>query len=141
MISHISRKADGELVGTSARMTELADMVSQRGSTGMTVVEVRRRPGWDHHGHTSGMLSDLQRAGVLTRLKERREGCQIYIDPVYVDGREEAPQRKRKTKAEWEADVEAAYSAGVALGEMSGYLQGYHAGYKDADNGKDMAVA
>jgi hypothetical protein len=40
-----------------------------------------------HHGTVSGALSTLHKAGLVSRLKERRNKCAIYVLPEYVDGR------------------------------------------------------
>jgi DNA-binding MarR family transcriptional regulator len=37
-----------------------------------------------HHGSISGVLSVLHREGVLCRLKDRRNRCQIYVLPQFV---------------------------------------------------------
>jgi len=40
-----------------------------------------------HHGTVSGVLSILHKTGYISRLKDKRNGCKIYVLPNYVNGR------------------------------------------------------
>jgi predicted nucleic acid-binding Zn ribbon protein len=40
-----------------------------------------------HHGTVSGALSVLHKTGYISRLKEKRNGCKIYVLPNFVNGR------------------------------------------------------
>ena len=62
-------------------------------AAGVTVRQLREWTGW-HHGTASGVLSVLHRSRVIVRLAEVRDGCKVYVLPVYVDGRPtESPGR------------------------------------------------
>jgi hypothetical protein len=58
----------------------------------MTWVELAQELGL-HHGSASGVLSNLHKVGLLARLQETRNKCQVYVDPNYVLGRQTAPYR------------------------------------------------
>lgn len=49
-----------------------------------------------HHGTVSGALSVLHKRGYISRLKQRRNRCKIYVLPNYVQGREVEYQGKKK---------------------------------------------
>lgn len=58
-----------------------------------------------HHGSRSGFLSDLNKAGYIVRLQERRRGplkndglCHVYVLPEYVNNRAIDPPRKTVNK-------------------------------------------
>lgn len=70
-------------------------LVKQKGPLGLTWKELGDLTGW-HHGQASGALSNLHRTGDLTRLKQRRNGCGIYVVPAYVNGRDEVPHRSNR---------------------------------------------
>ena len=40
-----------------------------------------------HHGTISGALSVLHKTGYISRLKDKRHGCKIYVLPNFVNGR------------------------------------------------------
>ena len=63
--------------------------VAQSGCFGKTWKELSLRTGW-HHGTCSGVLSVLHKAGYIVRLKERRDGCAVYVIPDCIDNREVA---------------------------------------------------
>lgn len=71
-------------------------LISEVGERGYTVKELRTHPRVHamvedvHHGKVSGALSNLQERGHLSRLRESRDGCQIYVLPEHVNGRDEA---------------------------------------------------
>lgn len=66
--------------------------------TGATIADVRKAFPEDHHGTLSGAMSNLQACGLLARLTERRDKCQVYVLPEHVAGREIAPQGRRRPK-------------------------------------------
>jgi len=81
--------ADGT---TSRRQQEALRLVRTAGQHGVTWQELAERMGL-HHGSASGVLSGLHKAGVITRLTEQRNRCQVYVSPQNVQGRTEAPYK------------------------------------------------
>lgn len=72
---------------------------------GATVAEMRadfpEEPGnGDHHGSWSGQMSLLHRDGTIERLQEQRDGCDIYVLPEWVEGRQTKPQGRRPSDLE-----------------------------------------
>lgn len=62
-------------------------MIAARTSKGLTVAELRDKlPGY-HHGSISGALSDAHRKGSLALLDEKRDGCRVYVHPLFVQDR------------------------------------------------------
>lgn len=49
-----------------------------------------------HHGTVSGALSVLHKTGYISRLKEKRNGCKVYVLPNYVNGRTVEFQKAKK---------------------------------------------
>jgi len=47
-----------------------------------------------HHGSASGVLSNLHKAGRITRLKEARQRCKVYVLNEHVGGRDTEPYGK-----------------------------------------------
>jgi hypothetical protein len=41
-----------------------------------------------HHGQASGALSSLHRRGFVARLKEKRDGCSVYVTNRFVNDRD-----------------------------------------------------
>jgi len=69
-------------------------------SRGLTWRELGDAQGW-HAGQSSGALSNLHKVGLITRLKERRNRCSVYVLPEYVNDRELSPfKNEGKTKHE-----------------------------------------
>ena len=68
----------------------------ERGAQGITWKELSERTGW-HHGTSSGVLSVLHKAERIYRLKERRQGCRVYVynGPDYLNGREHDMQGRK----------------------------------------------
>lgn len=64
-------------------------LVDLSGHHGMTVYDLRRAiPDSEaHHGWISGALSELHKANKITRLKEKREGCKVYVELDFIDSR------------------------------------------------------
>jgi DNA-binding PadR family transcriptional regulator len=84
---------------TGARQKQVYEMVSSAASTGLTDREVQDalRIG---HGASSAALTRLQKTGFLTRLKEQRNGNEIYVLPAHVGDREVAHYRPNTTSAQ-----------------------------------------
>jgi hypothetical protein len=81
-------------------MTEAYDFLRARGSRGGTWSEYGSLYG-HHHGVASSRLSNLHRAGLVARLKERRGGSGIYILPEFVQpGEATVPHRSNKKAQE-----------------------------------------
>lgn len=49
-----------------------------------------------HHGTVSGALSVLHKTGYISRLKQTRDRCKIYVLPNYVRGRDVEYQGRKK---------------------------------------------
>jgi hypothetical protein len=64
------------------------------GVKGITWKELSEQAGW-HHGTSSGVLSVLHKAERICRLKERRQGCRVYVYPDYLNGREHDMQGRK----------------------------------------------
>jgi len=79
------------------RLQEVYGNVYAMGPHGLTVSELRTITGL-HHGQASSALSVLHMQGVLARLKERRDRCEVYVARDMVNGREESPHRRNKPK-------------------------------------------
>ena len=76
-------KPDGERVLKTLRY------LMYRGEEGVTWFELGQEFGW-HHGQASGVLSSLHREKRISRLKEKRGRSSVYVDNMYVNGRETA---------------------------------------------------
>jgi hypothetical protein len=83
--------ADGT---TSHRQAQVVAFLAERQGYGATFREVGERFGW-HHGQSSGVLSVLHKAGRIDRLAERRDRCEVYVLPAYVDDRETRQHGRR----------------------------------------------
>lgn len=80
------------------RREQVLKIVRLTGLFGMTVSEVEEALSIGH-GHASGALSNLHKAGRLECLKERRGGQHIYVLPHAVNGRATRPfGRAKKAK-------------------------------------------
>lgn len=77
---------------TSKRQRDATRVLSSRGSHGVTWNELGQSLGL-HHGSASGVLSTLHKAGVIARLSENRNGCQVYVLPQFILGRPTAPYK------------------------------------------------
>jgi predicted transcriptional regulator len=49
-----------------------------------------------HHGTASGVLSVLHKTGRIARLKESRDGCKVYVDVSFIEGRVVEKQGRKK---------------------------------------------
>lgn len=79
---------------TAHRQREALRSIAAAGDSGMTCGEVETLYGW-HHGQSSSALTHLHRAGHVARLKERRNGQEIYICPEHVNDRALSPYNPR----------------------------------------------
>ena len=80
---------------TSERQKMVLRALSNAEERGATWKEIGEAFGW-HHGQASGVLSVLHKAGLVSRITERRLRCQVYVLPFYLDGRTEAPYKRNK---------------------------------------------
>ena len=71
--------------------------VTNSGSFGITWKELSEATDW-HHGTASGVLSVLDKAGEIVRLKEKRNRCAIYVSPDSVFNREIAVRKPKSCK-------------------------------------------
>src|SRR5699024_8267421 len=83
-------------VGVSSQRRVLS-MLRDAGPRGLTVHEVT--PHLPHHGASSAVLSALQTKGLTVRLQERREKCEVYVLPEFVQGRPRAASRAKNITA------------------------------------------
>lgn len=75
--------------GITARNQRIAfKAVASKGTEGLTVHELLEFLPECHHGGRSGPLSNLEKAGHLVLLKDKRGGCHIYVTPENVGTRE-----------------------------------------------------
>lgn len=79
---------------TVKRQAQALGLLWSRGARGVTWAEVSDYFGW-HHGTSSGMLSNLHKAGKIARLEERRNRCKVYVLPDFVMGRTTERQGRR----------------------------------------------
>lgn len=88
-----ARASDDDTNGTtSERQRATLAVVRQAGQHGVTWQELAERLGL-HHGKASGALSNLHKAGLITRVTETRNRCQVYVTPQNVAGRTPAPYK------------------------------------------------
>ena len=80
---------------TSERQKAVLRALDNAGERGATWKEIGDAFGW-HHGQASGVLSGLHKAGLITRITERRQRCQVYVLPFYLADREQAPYKRNK---------------------------------------------
>lgn len=110
---------------TAYRQARTLDMLDIVGPTGLTYKELGHRLGL-HHGQSSGVLSTLHKAGLITRLSTKdaagnpipgtiRDGCSIYVTPGHVEGRPTDAQG-RSTPSAIERDLAEANGEVERLG-------------------------
>ena len=115
-----SRRAEP---GRRGRYGSVVRFVRERGERGATWTEVAKR--FDlHHGQATGPLSVAHKDGDLTRLREERRGCGVYVAPEFVNGRETVPHGRNSV----EQRIRDAYREGQRLGYLAGYEQGMRDG-------------
>lgn len=93
-----AEREDGNGI-TSQRQQLTIRLLWNSGSTGLTVQELSALTGW-HHGQASGALSVLQKTGNISRIRERRNRCEIYLLPQFVKEREVSEYKPKKTNSE-----------------------------------------
>jgi hypothetical protein len=81
----ITQDASGE---TKNRQRRILLALLDAEYEGLTWKEADTLLGINHHGSTTGSLSNLHKAGRIERLSAKRNRCKIYVHPDYVDGRE-----------------------------------------------------
>lgn len=74
------------------RMKQLLEHLEEIGPTGSTCREVQNYFELDH-GAASGALTRLHRAGLVVRLKETRDGQQVYVALMHAGDRETSEYR------------------------------------------------
>jgi len=84
---------------TSDRQRQTMAFLESRLSLGSTWRDLAEALCW-HHGQASGALSVLHKTGHITRLKQTRDRCAIYVMPNMVAGREESPYTTKQTRQE-----------------------------------------
>ena len=72
---------------TAARQRETLNLLEGKGFDGLTWRELASLL-QVHHGTASGVLSVLHKSGRVARLKQRRNGCKVYVLSSWVFGRE-----------------------------------------------------
>lgn len=81
--------------GTSGRNQFTAfNLLEDKGAEGMTWKELSEKTGW-HHGTASGVLSVLDTAKQIVRLKERRNRCAVYVTYDFINERVIAERRNK----------------------------------------------
>jgi len=89
------RQAREDALGkTAVRQREAYRAIIEADGHGVTTGELELRYGW-HHGQSSSALTHLHRAGHVARLKEQRNGQEIYICPEHVGDRPLSPYNPR----------------------------------------------
>lgn len=94
---------------TSRARATHADSSGLTAEVQKSVVRVLRDSGWRgktwrelgidlnlHHGTVSGALSVLHKQGLISRLKETRQRCKVYVLNQYVNGRVTENQGRKK---------------------------------------------
>lgn len=77
---------------TGYNQRRLMIYLERQGQQGLTWKEAGDHFGW-HHGTASGALSVLHKAGLIARLKERRNKSSVYVACSYINDRETSPHK------------------------------------------------
>lgn len=99
-------------------------ILEERGERGATVKELRVLYDMGHHGTVSGVLSYLNKKGLIDLLEEKEDGCHLYVLPQFRMGRDiyvraQSPAVLRLLrKAREEAWKEGALWAAVECGAI-----------------------
>lgn len=83
---------DGTTLGNQQEVQAALSAVGERG---FTWSELDKHLGWFHHGRTTGALSNLHKAGRISRLKQKRGRSSIYVANEHVAGRDSVAQGRR----------------------------------------------
>jgi hypothetical protein len=86
--SHQRAKKQDKEGETQARQRAILLALLDAESDGLTWKEVDSLLEINHHGSTTGSLSNLHKANKIARLAEKRGRCKIYVHPDYINGRE-----------------------------------------------------
>lgn len=112
---------------TTDRQREVLIRLDQAGANGLTWRDLADRTGW-HHGQASSVLSVLHKAGLIARLTERRDRCEVYVTLDRVQGRARSEYRPNvsarllvEVLTELEADL-ADGASGLALARVRATL-------------------
>lgn len=131
-----ARDTSGE---TGRNQAQLRLLLMSRAGRGATWAEVSEYFGW-HHGVSSGLLSNLHKAGLLARLTERRNRCAVYVLPEHVDGRE--TRRYGRTRVAMTAEpVQAPRVLTLAERASAAWLEDYLEGYPTASRHYAVVLA
>jgi len=71
---------------TRERQQTVLTLLNVAGREGLTWHELSKATGW-HHGQASGALSTMHKRYVISRLRETRNKCAIYVLPEHIDHR------------------------------------------------------
>jgi hypothetical protein len=83
--------------GTTGKRQGLTlELLDGSGARGMTWKELSADTGW-HHGSASGVLSVLHKTGKISRLRESRDRCAIYVSNHHKYGRPTDPYKSNKS--------------------------------------------
>lgn len=91
---------------TASRQAAVLRLVDGAGVRGVTVHEASRVLG-THHGQTSAALSNLESAGLVLRVAERRDRCHVYVVPWNAGDRVPYRPPSRPSRAALEARLAA----------------------------------
>lgn len=108
--SHERAVSEDESGTTTERQGRVLAILAAAGRVGATWREVADSTGW-HHGQASGALSVLHKRDRVARLAERRNKCQVYVLPEYVDGRETKPHGRAVLTPEETAALDEVHEA------------------------------
>jgi DNA-binding transcriptional ArsR family regulator len=79
----LKQDSDGTSAKIQRRVMQDLDTHSEYGATWKELADLLGL----HHGTVSGALSVLHKTGYISRLKDKRNGCKIYVLPNFVNGR------------------------------------------------------
>lgn len=100
---------------TLHRQEAVARMLKDREYQGATVQEVRDSFDDGHHGSWSATLTGLHKAGIISRLKQVRNGCKVYVLRGYEGQRE--VESATRTNAERIKEIHALLATSRVNGE------------------------
>lgn len=119
--SHTRAREEDSDGTTTHRQRITLNALGSAGPHGLTWKELGRRVGW-HHGQASGVLTILHMAGRISRLKEKRDRCRVYVLTEHVNDRETEPYVRQTpsvapaTTEEMAELIREAYMTMAALG-------------------------
>jgi hypothetical protein len=83
---------------TGRRQSRAISLLAYSRQRGLTWKELDDLTGWNHHGKTTGTLSNLHKVGLIARLTQTRDRCKVYVLPDYVFGREVEPHGSKSAE-------------------------------------------